>query len=578
MSSVLDRPLSRRRFLGATAAGGTAILVGGGASTVLAGNTPADPIERARRRDEDEDWFEASVPKLQRLMREGEISSVGLTKAYLRRIRDLNPVLGAVIETNPDAVHIAARRDRERRHGHVRGPLHGIPVLVKDNVATHDRMETTAGSFALVGSDVRRDATIVARLRRAGAVILGKANLSEWANFRGIIPPGFPNGWSGRGGFTVDPYVLSWDPCGSSSGSAVAAAANLAALTVGTETDGSIICPSGNNNVVGLKPTLGLVSQRGIIPIGHSQDTAGPMTRTVTDAAILLNTLKSPFGPVKGHKVPRDYRKFLKRGALKGARIGVDRLNFQEDYFAVPELNLVTEQALDVMHDAGATIIDIAPAECPDPNSWFDPEFTVLLNEFKHDVAEYLRHLRHTSMRTLADLIQFNIDHCEQEMTYFGQETFEAAEATSGDLTDPAYLAARELSVQMAGPDGLDKVLDKYDLDCLVSPAYALGSSAPAVAGYAAISVPAGIAEDGRPGCVTMAGRFLSEPRLLALAYDLEKELGTRDLPKFLGSAPGPFADAGICAALSSSGDAAAERSAAGAQTEAVSRAARPRL
>src|SRR6185503_12186220 len=459
MTKVLDRPLSRRRFLGATAAGSAALLMAGTASNVLAGSSPDDAIARARRRDEDEDWFEASVPTLQRLMKHGDLTSVGLTKAYLRRIRDLNPVLGAVIETNPDALHIAAKRDRERRHGHVRGPLHGIPVLVKDNIATNDRMETTAGSFALVGSQVRRDSTIVARLRKAGAVILGKANLSEWANFRGIIPPGFPNGWSGRGSFTRNPYVLSWDPCGSSSGSAVAAAANLAALTVGTETDGSIICPAGNNNVVGIKPTLGLVSQRGIIPIGHSQDTAGPMTRTVTDAAILLNTLKSPFGPVKGHKVPRDYRKSLKRGALDGARIGVDRLNFQEEYFAVPELNLVTERALDVMHDAGATIIDIAPAECPDPNAWFEPEFTVLLNEFKHDVAAYLKPLRHTKMRTLADLIEFDIDHCEQEMTYFGQETFEAAEATSGDLTDPAYLAARAASVQMAGPDGLDRVL-----------------------------------------------------------------------------------------------------------------------
>jgi amidase len=577
MAKVLDRPLSRRRFLGATAAGSAALLFGGTASNVLAGSDPADAIARARRRDEDEEWFEASVPTLQRLMRHGELSSVGLTKAYLRRIRDLNPVLGAVIETNPDALHIAAKRDRERRHGHVRGPLHGIPVLVKDNIATNDRMETTAGSFALVGSQVRRDSTIVARLRRAGAVILGKANLSEWANFRGIIPPGFPNGWSGRGGFTRNPYVLSWDPCGSSSGSAVAAAANLAALTVGTETDGSIICPAGNNNVVGIKPTLGLVSQRGIIPIGHSQDTAGPMTRTVTDAAILLNTLKSPFGPVKGHKVPRDYRKSLKRGALDGARIGVDRLNFQEDYFAVPELNLVTEQALDVMHDAGATIIDIAPAECPDPNSWFDPELTVLLNEFKHDVAAYMKPLRHTEMRTLADLIEFNVDHCEQEMAYFGQEVFEAAEATSGDLTDPAYLAARELSVQLAGPGGLDRVLDRYDLDVLVSPAYSLGSSAAAVAGYAAISVPAGLAADGRPGCVTMAGRFLSEPHLLALAYDLERELGDRDLPKFLGEVPGPFADAGICAALGST-DAATDRESSSAANAVTARATRARL
>ncbi|HET8784648.1 MAG TPA: amidase family protein, partial [Candidatus Limnocylindrales bacterium] len=376
---------------------------------------------------------------------------------------------------------------------------------------------------------------------------------------------------------TRNPYVLDWDPCGSSSGSAVAAAANLAALTVGTETDGSIVCPAGNNGVVGLKPTLGLISQNGIIPIGHSQDTAGPITRTVTDAAIMLNTLKSPFGPVKGHRLPRDYRKALKRGSLKGARIGVDRLNFQEEYFAVPELNVVTEQALDVMHAAGATIIDIDPSDCPDPNVWFDSEFAVLLNEFKHDVAAYMKPLRHTKMRTLADLIEFNVEHCEDEMRYFGQELFEMAEATSGDLTDPAYLAARELSVKQAGEEGLDRVLDRYDLDCLVSPAYALGSSAPAVAGYPSLAVPAGLAADGRPGTVIMAGRFLSEPRLLALGYDLEQELGARDVPKFLGSVPGPFPDAGICAALSASGAASTERSSASA-SGIKTRVARPRL
>jgi amidase len=345
-------------------------------------------------------------------------------------------------------------------------------------------------------------------------------------------------------------------------------------VTVGTETDGSILCPAGNNAVVGLKPTLGLVGQRGIIPIAHSQDTAGPMTRTVTDAAILLNTLKSPFGPVKGHKLPKDYRRFLKRGALKGARIGVDRLNFQEDYFAVPELNLVTERALDVMHDAGATIIDIEPADCPDPNAWFEPEFTVLLTEFKHDVAAYMKGLRRTEMRTLADLIQFNIEHCDEEMRYFGQEIFEMAQGTSGDLTDPAYLAARELSVKLAGEQGLDRVLDKYDLDTLVSPAYAVGYSAAAVAGYASIAVPAGVAEDGRPGSVFMAGRFLDEPKLLGLAYDLEQELGPRDVPKFLGSVPGPFPDAGICAALPAG--AASERSVSQAPQLAPDGPARP--
>jgi amidase len=547
MSSVLERRLSRRRFLGASAASGAALLLAGSGSTALAGSPPS--LADLSRRDEDEDWFEASIPRLQRLMRRREISSVSLTKAYLRRIRKLDPVLGAVIETNPDALRIAAQRDRERRRGDVRGPLHGIPVLVKDNIATRDKMETTAGSLALEGSLVPRDATVVRRLRRAGAVILGKANLSEWANFRGFIPPGFPNGWSARGGFTRNPYVLSWDPCGSSSGSAVAPAANLCAAAVGSETDGSILCPAGNNAVVGLKPTLGLVAQNGIIPIAHSQDTAGPITRTVTDAAIMLNALRSPFGPVEGHELPRDYRRFLRRGALDGARIGVDRLNFLEDYFAVPELNLVTEQALDVMADAGATIIDIEPAECPDPNSWFEPEFAVLLNEFKHDIAAYLSPVRKTEMRTLSDLIEFNIEHCPEEMRYFGQELFEMAETFSGDLSDPDYLAARARSVQLAGPQGLDKVLDDHDLDVLVSPAYSVGYSAAAVAGYASISVPAGVAADGRPGSVWMSGRFLDEPKLLALAYDLEQELGPRDVPKYLGSVPGPFPDAGLCAA-----------------------------
>ena len=393
MSVILDRRLSRRHFIEATAAGGAALLLAGSGTSVLAAGpaTTGDDDDDDRPRhhdDEDRAWFEASIPKLQRLMRKRELSSVALTRAYLRRITELDPLLGAVIETNPQALSTARARDRERRRGKVRGPLHGIPILLKDNIATNDRMKTGAGSLALKGSRVRRDATIVTKLRRSGAVILGKANLSEWANFRGFVPAGFPNGWSAAGGFTRNPYVLDWDPCGSSSGSAVAAAANLAAATVGTETDGSILCPAGNNNVVGLKPTLGLVAQRGIIPIAHSQDTAGPITRTVTDAAILLNVMRSPFGPVKGRKLPRDYTKFLKRGGLKGARIGVDRLNFQEDYFADPALNMVTERALDVMADRGATIIDIDPAECPDPNAWFEPEFTVLLNEFKHDIAD----------------------------------------------------------------------------------------------------------------------------------------------------------------------------------------------
>ena len=542
MSGILDRRLSRRHFLGATGVAGAALMLGGAGSVATAARRKPGP-------DGDAPWFEATIPELQGLMASRELTSLSLTKAYLARIGREDGLLGSVIETNPQAIGIAAQRDAERRRGRVRGPLHGIPVLVKDNIATADRMDTAAGSLALVGSKVPGDAPLVAALRRAGAVILGKANLSEWANFRGFIAPGFPNGWSGRGGFTRNPYVLDWDPCGSSSGSAVAAAANLCAATVGTETDGSILCPAGNNGVVGLKPTLGLVPQGGIIPIAHSQDTAGPITRTVTDAAILLDAMREPFGPVLGHALPASYTAFLQRGAMDGARIGVDRRNFLEDYFAVPELNMVTEQALDVMAGMGATIVDLEVDECPDPNAWFDPEFTVLLNEFKHDVAAYMAPLRNTEMRTLADLIQFNIDHCEDEMQYFGQELFELAETFSGSLSDPDYLAARALSFDLAGPQGLDKVLDDHDLDCLVSPAYSVGYSAAAVAGYASISVPAGVAEDGRPGCVWMSGRFLDEPRLIALAYDLEQELGPRAMPQYLGSVPGPFADAGLCAA-----------------------------
>ena len=299
---TVDRPgVSRRTFLEAGLAGSAALLTGG--MPAVASTVRAEP------------WIEANIPQLRALMASGQLSSRELTLGYLDRIHDLNPRLGAVIETNPTAVATAARLDTELKRGLIRGPLHGIPILLKDNIATDDTMETTAGSLALVNSRVPADAPIAAKLRDAGAVILGKANLSEWANFRGFAPF---NGWSARGGFTRDPYLLSFDPCGSSSGSGVAPAANLCAAAVGTETDGSIVCPAGNNLVVGLKPTLGLLSQRGIIPIAHSQDTAGPMCRTVTDAAILLGVMQSPFGPVLGHTVPATYTQFLQRGALQG--------------------------------------------------------------------------------------------------------------------------------------------------------------------------------------------------------------------------------------------------------------------
>jgi amidase len=542
MDRMLDQRISRRDFLAAGAAGGAAVLLGG-AGSVATAKSPAPLL------DEQTDWFEASIRELGRLMRNRDLSSEDLTSAYLARIALLNPTLHAVIETNPDALGIARRRDRERRHGHVRGPLHGIPILLKDNIATDDDMETTAGSLALVGSRVPEDAPVAARLRAAGAVVLGKSNLSEWANFRGFIPENFPaglflNGWSARGQFTRDPYVLDWDPCGSSSGSGVGPAANLCAAAVGTETDGSVVCPAGNNGIVGLKPTLGLVSQKGIIPIAHSQDTAGPMARSVTDVALLLNAMKSPFGRVEGHELPHDYTRFLRRGKLKGARIGVDRRLFDAAYFADPALNVVTEQALTVMASLGATIVD--PVDAPDPFAFGDAELTVLLYEFKVDVAKYLRRLHHTSMRTLADLIAFNKEHCVEEMTYFGQELFELAEATTG-LSDPVYRDARKLCVDLTRRHGIDKVMRENRLDAIVAPTYSFGSSAPAVAGYPNISLPTGVTPDGRPGGIWMYGRFLSEPKLLAYAYDLEQEIGGRPLPQFLGKVPALPPDAGIC-------------------------------
>lgn len=503
-----------------------------------------------RDADEGAAWFEASIPELEAQMASRRLSSAELTEAYLRRIEALDPLLHAVIETNPQALEIAARRDAERRTGRLRGPLHGIPVLVKDNIATNDAMETTAGSLALVGSRVPGDARIVTRLRAAGAVILGKTNLSEWANFRGLVPPAVKglglhlNGWSARGGFTRNSYGLGWDPCGSSSGSAVAPAANLCTVAIGTETDGSIVCPSGRNAIVGLKPTVGLVAQDGIIPISHSQDTAGPMGRTVSDAAVTLNVLRSPFGAVAGHRLPRDYRAFLRRGALRGARIGVDRRLFSGDESADAGLNEVTERALEIMASLGATLID--PIEPPDTKAISEAELTVLFTEFKVDVAAYLGRLRHTSMRSLADLIAFNDEHCEDELRYFGQELFHVAEATVG-LDDPAYREARALCLKVTQTDGIDRILADGKLDAIVGPAYG-DSSAAAVSGYPSISVPTGTTEDGRPGGIWLSTGFLGEPTLLGFAFDLEQAVGERPRPTFSGTLPALPPDAGICA------------------------------
>ena len=527
--------VTRRTFVGTTLAGGAALLTGGITSLLRVSSA------EAARFGDGGPIVEKTIPELQALMESGAVTSRDLTQTYLSRIAKLNPLLNAVIETNPDALTIAERLDAERAAGHVRGPLHGIPVLVKDNIATDDEMETTAGSLALVGSEVPEDAVIVQRMRAAGAVILGKANLSEWANFRGFAPF---NGWSARGGFTRDPYRLDFDPCGSSSGSGAASAANLCAAAVGTETDGSVVCPSGNNLVVGLKPTVGLVSQDGIIPIAHSQDTAGPMCRTVTDAAIMLGVMQSPFGEVIGHRVPREYTQFLKRGSLKGARIGIDRRYFTPAYGGEDDIIDVVNPALDVMESLGATLVQ---TDSGDSNAYFDAEFTVLLFEFKVEIADYLATLQNTSIRTLADLIAFDLENCEAEMKYFGQEIFELAEATSGDLNDPEYLAARALCLQLSRDEGIDAALERDNLDALVAPSYSFASTPAAVAGYPNISVPVGLTPHFKPAGIWMYSTFLREPKLLAFAYDLEQEIQPRTVPTFVGNVPPEPPDAGIC-------------------------------
>ncbi|MDQ2952054.1 MAG: amidase family protein [Chloroflexota bacterium] len=536
----MGKTLGRRAFLGATMASGAALL-----ADRLSSPADAAAPESA--------WLDASITQLQSLMATRRMSSVELTQAYLTRIAVKNPLLHAVIETNADALNIARERDAERRAGRVRGSLHGIPILLKDNIATADGMQTTAGSLALVGSRVPADAVVAARLRAAGAVILGKSNLSEWANFRGIPPLGFPNGWSARGGFTRNPYRLDLDPCGSSAGSGVAPAANLCAGAVGTETDGSVLCPAGENHIVGLKPTLGLISQKGIIPIAHSQDTAGPMARSVMDVAIMLNAMRSPFGAVAGEfsgqqygdhgDLPADYTAFVRTGALRGARIGVD--SWWTDDFGPGDagISAVFESALAAMERAGATIVHF---RSDDPTPYLDDELTVLLYEMKADMAAYLAPVRNTAMRTLTDLIAFNRAHCAEEMKYFGQEWFERSDATSG-LSDPLYLAARANCVRLTRAEGIDRQMAERHLDALVAPTYSYGTAPAAIAGYPSMSVPFALTTDGHPAGVWMWAGFLQEPKLLALARDIERIRPARATPTFNGSVPTEPADAGLC-------------------------------
>jgi len=540
----IDNSLTRRKFIGTAALSSAALLAGGLTSLVT----------RSVSAEGDFQFVEATIPELQDAMASGQLTSAHLVRGYLERMQSLNPLLHSVIQTNPVAVCIAQELDEERRNGHIRGPLHGIPVLLKDNIATESEvcngnermMQTTAGSLALVGSVVPRDAEIVRRLRNAGAVILGKTNLGEWANFRGSdIAYPLAVGWSARGGNTINAYNLSYTSWGSSSGSANGVAANLCSVAVGTETDGSITGPSAVENIVGLKPTLGLVSQQGIIPISHQQDTAGPMGRSVTDVAILLNVLKSPFGRVVGQPLPADYTQFLRRGALQGARIGRDVRYFDYSYYGsgIPgDQSSVgfAEHALDVMADLGATIVD---CDTGDVFAYTDDEFTALLYEFKAQIARYLSTLTNTNMRTLADLIRFNQVHCRQELVYYGQDVFEAAEQTQGYPTNPMYVHAR-MRAQFLARKGIDNALADHNLDAIVAP-HLTNSTGPAVAGYPNLSLPVGIRPpSGKPVGILMYSTFLREPKLIGFGYDLEQRMNVRMEPRFLGSViPVPNAD-----------------------------------
>jgi len=492
------------------------------------------------------DLEEATIAGLQQRMQQGQDTSRSLVDKYLARIEAVDrsgPSLRSVIEVNPDARTIAGELDAERKARGPRGPLHGVPLLIKDNIATADRMMTTAGSLALAGVAPPKDAFIAARLRQAGAVILGKTNLSEWANFRSTHST---SGWSGRGGQTRNPYALDRNPSGSSSGTGAAIAANLAAAGVGTETDGSIVSPSNNNGLVGIKPTLGLLSRSGIVPIAHSQDTAGPMTRTVADAAVLLGAMSGADvdDPPTRRSTHVDYTRWLDANGLNGARVGVVR----NKYFGYsPAADRLAEAAIAEMKKQGAIIVD--PANIATLGKFDAGEFEVLLYEFKADLNKYLTWLGAASpIHSLKDVIAFNEAHKDEEMPYFGQEIMAMAEK-KGPLTSAKYTAALARNRQMARALGIDATMTRFKLDALVAPTSgpaglidlvngdsSSGGSSPStvtsVAGYPHITVPAGYAR-GLPVGISFFGRAWSEATLIKLAYAYEQTTRHRRPPTF---------------------------------------------
>jgi amidase len=532
--------LSRRSVLQTTLLGaaGAAMSPALSSGRALAAAVPVSAVKPSR-------FDEATITDLQSQMKSGKLSAHDLTAGYISRIDEIDksgPRLNSVIEVNPDALAIAEALDKERKEKGPRGPMHGIPVLIKDNIDTADRMQTTAGSLALVGSKPAQDSAVARKLREAGAVILGKANLSEWANIRSSHST---SGFSGRGGLTRNPYALDRNACGSSSGSGAATSANLCTVAVGSETDGSIVCPSSANGIVGIKPTLGLISRAGIIPIAHSQDTAGPMARTVRDAAILLGALagSDPRDAATAEadgKKQADYTQFLDPNGLRGARIGVARKYFGFSDFVDDLMN----PCIAKMKAAGAEIVD--PADLESHGKFDDTELLVLMYELKADLNSYLASRPDAQVHSLADIIAFNEKNKDKEMPYFGQDLLLKAQE-KGPLTDKEYVAALAANHSLSREHGIDGVMDKFHLDALVAPTggpawitdlangdHVVGgsSNAAAVAGYPNINVPAGFVF-GLPVGISFFGRAWSEPVLLKIAYGFEQMTKVRKAPGF---------------------------------------------
>jgi amidase len=514
--------MERRKFLKTGAAGLAAIGILGADLREVLGGTGMEPHEQL---------IEASIGELQARMRAGRLTARRLTEMYIDRIKEIDVRTRSVVEINPDALAIADRLDAERKRGRIRSAMHGIPILLKDNIDTADKMLTTAGSLALVDAPrPKADAFVVKRLREAGAVILGKANLSEWANFRGNRSV---SGWSARGGQTNNPYFLDQNPCGSSSGSGVSVSANLAAGAVGTETNGSIICPAVTNGVVGLKPTLGMISRSGIIPIAHTQDTAGPMTRTVANAAIMLTAMvgrdrADSITAAADKYASKDYARFLDPNGLKEARLGV-----VTQYIQRPELREFYQQFIAKLEDGGATTIEVKFE--PNFSDYSADRLNVLLYEFKHDLNKYLG-ARGSKYKTLEDLIKFNEENKERQMPLFGQELFIQAQEKGG-LDSEEYTSALARVKSSTREDGIDKLVTENRLDALVGPTTGALWSIPAVAGYPSITVPLGLRENSAVGMLFF-GKAFSEPALIKYAYAFEQITRGRSVPQFLSTYP----------------------------------------